>query len=306
MSTDRKDRFPWFRFYPDRWLLDCTEEKFDLATEGLYMRLLSYQWRRGIIPAGPFDENYKVDKNSTLSREDLEKISTLCRLRVDFFSRLWNLSLYKKFVQVEGGLVNMRLEEERQGRVAFGVMAGARGRKGGEISSRRGERKSNNKSTKEDKDKDKDKDKSKRSAFNQKLDIRIVELMAEAVRFISSNGFPDFDKNPGLRTRWINQARQLREIDGRDPKVTASLLAGLRSGEFKGAKDFDWANQIKHPGKFRAKNSAGETYWEVLVNERNNKTRTTGTKRGKRNLEGSKFETLRTGRGSQQSEKGKS
>ena len=196
----------------------------------------------------------------------------------------------------------MRLEEERQERIGFEVMASERGRKGGKISSRRGKRKSNNKSTKEDKDKDKDKE--KRIAPNSE-DVKIVELMSEAVRSISSNGFPNFEKNPGLLTKWTNQARQLREIDGRDPKTTASLIAGLRSGEFRGAKNFDWANQIKHPGKLRMKNSAGETYWEVLVNERNSKARKAGTKRGKRELTGSKFETLRTGRGLQGSEKPK-
>jgi len=120
-------------------------------------------------------------------------------------------------------------------------------------------------------------------------DIEVVEKMAEAVRSISSNGYPDFASKPKLWTNWLKEARLLREKDGRDPEITLSLIAGLRAGEFRKSDSFDWANQIKHPGKFRAENKGGETYWEVLNNERGQKSRgSRPTKSGR-----SKFERIR-------------
>lgn len=293
MPKDRKDRLPWFRFHVDRYLLDTTEEKFDLQTEGLYIRLLCYQWRRGIIPAGEPESRGKLDKKSTLSREDLEKISTLCRVRVDLFSRLWNDHLCHKFEKVEGGYVNRRLEEERQSRVRFEVMAEGRARKGGLARSelekeRRSE--SSLKLANKIKNKDKDKETTVRDPkITNRQDLKVVVQMARAVRAISSNGFPDFKNKPSLWSRWIAEARLLREKDGRDPEITLSLIAGLRAGEFKKSGDFDWANNIKHPGKFREENRAGETYWEVLNNERDRKNRGSRVSDPKR----SKFRRIR-------------
>ena len=262
MAKDRKDRLPWFRFHVDRYLLDCLEEGFDLETEGLYLRLLCYQWRRGSL-------DMITDEIGGTSRLDLAQVSRKSRVDRRKLSRIWSRSLSKKFVLTDEGYVNLRLAEERQQRERFEVMAEDRARKGGEASVKS----RSFKLTKEIKNKDKDKDIPAilENRINRQ-DLKVVVRMAKAVRIIGSNGFPDFKNKPKLWTRWLAEARLLREKDERDPKITLSLIAGLASGEFRKSDKFDWANQIKHPGKLRKENGAGETYWEVLNNERRQNT----------------------------------
>lgn len=60
----------------------------------LYVLLLAYQWTAGPLPAEP------------------KKIAKMCQYDTKTFTRLW-VTVGKKFVETDGGLVNPRLEEHR-------------------------------------------------------------------------------------------------------------------------------------------------------------------------------------------------
>jgi uncharacterized protein YdaU (DUF1376 family) len=60
----------------------------------LYVLLLAYQWTAGPLPTDP------------------KKIAKMCQYDVKTFTRLW-ITVGKKFVETEDGLINARLEEHR-------------------------------------------------------------------------------------------------------------------------------------------------------------------------------------------------
>lgn len=45
-----KSKLPWFPFHATEWLLDIDVQDMSLAEQGLYVRLLCFQWREGAIP----------------------------------------------------------------------------------------------------------------------------------------------------------------------------------------------------------------------------------------------------------------
>ena len=60
----------------------------------LYVLLLAYQWTAGPLPADP------------------KRIAKMCQYDTKAFARLWSV-VGRKFVEVDGGLINQRLEEHR-------------------------------------------------------------------------------------------------------------------------------------------------------------------------------------------------
>lgn len=287
-----KDRLHWFKFYPADWLLGAND--LTLEERGMYINLLAIQWREGGVPDS-------MEKISQILRTDPRVVRRICpKLLAEKFEKCSKLlqdfsetsprdsqEVSQSFPEV---WINARLEEERQATVVRSSTRSISGRKGAKVRWQNDSIKKKNKSRSRI-EVDKEFREIEKDGPNPQ-DIEVVDKMAEAVRKRGSTGFPNFEANKSLRERWLDEARLLRERDGRDPKTTLELISGLSRGDFQGTGDFNWADQIKHPGKFRKKNKAGETYWEVLCNERTKKNRPSG-----RNYEPaggpSKFDILR-------------
>jgi uncharacterized protein YdaU (DUF1376 family) len=78
----------------------------------LYMLLLAYQWTAGPLPSDP------------------KKIARMCQYETKAFLRLW-VTVSKKFVDGDEGLVNLRLEEHRQKAIDVSNKRALAGAKGG-------------------------------------------------------------------------------------------------------------------------------------------------------------------------------
>lgn len=88
-------RRPWFPFYVDDFWQDEAVACMSLEEVGLYVRLLSLQWREGSIPS------------------DLDRLARICGIDGPAMARLW-LGLWPCFSQVENQadrLINRRLAE---------------------------------------------------------------------------------------------------------------------------------------------------------------------------------------------------
>lgn len=87
----------WFPFYPGDFFQDGKVQMMSLEQIGAYIKLLSFQWREGSIPA------------------ERGAITRILNLDDDEFDELWPLlsECFPKVPDKRGRLANHRLEEER-------------------------------------------------------------------------------------------------------------------------------------------------------------------------------------------------
>ena len=85
-------RLRWFKFYPQEWLTSTQTSGRSLEEVGLYIQLLSLQSVGDILP------------------KSTEKLARLVGIDRRKFERLWR-NVSPNFVEVEGGLVNPKLNE---------------------------------------------------------------------------------------------------------------------------------------------------------------------------------------------------
>lgn len=104
------NRYPAFQFYPQDFLSDENVMMMSLAQQGAYIRLLSYCWIHGSLPAEP------------------EKLATLCRCSPAEMLDLWE-GLKNCFKEVSGRLLNPRLGREREKLRAYSAKMRQNGRK---------------------------------------------------------------------------------------------------------------------------------------------------------------------------------
>lgn len=79
--------------------------------QALYLLLLGYQWASGPLPT------------------EMQKLSCMARYEQKRFRKLWE-TVSKKFAVVDGGLLNLRLEEHRKKANDLAEVASARGKAG--------------------------------------------------------------------------------------------------------------------------------------------------------------------------------
>lgn len=84
---------------------------WDGEEQALYLLLLGYQWASGPLP------------------EDPQKLARMARYEPKRFQKLWG-TVGQKFIAVDSGLLNERLEEHRQKANELAEVASARGRAG--------------------------------------------------------------------------------------------------------------------------------------------------------------------------------
>lgn len=89
---------PYFRWYPNDHLSDRRVQQMTIDAEGVFRRLLDYQWKKGAIP------------------NDKEQLATICSCSLAKFVRAWK-QVEKMFEPMEGTgealLRSKRLELER-------------------------------------------------------------------------------------------------------------------------------------------------------------------------------------------------
>lgn len=108
MSKPKLHHFPLF--FGD--LLAATP-RWKGPQRSLYVLLLAYQWFDGPIPSAPKD------------------IADMCGYPLDEFERLWQV-VGKKFVECDGGLINLRCEEHREKVAKISKKRSTAGKKGGD------------------------------------------------------------------------------------------------------------------------------------------------------------------------------
>ena len=96
---------------------------------GAYIRLLNYSWINGSLPT------------------DINSLSRIARLDGGNFKKCWSLWLKGKFQEVDGVLVNRRMEEEREKRAEYIKKQSLKGEKSGEVRRTRKEPRFNHGST---------------------------------------------------------------------------------------------------------------------------------------------------------------
>ena len=98
-KPQKKGKSPAFQFYAADFLADENVALMNNEQLGCYIRLISYAWREGSIPA------------------DLEDIASLCRTDSKRMTELWTARLcdrFKPHAKQHGRLVNSRCEHERE------------------------------------------------------------------------------------------------------------------------------------------------------------------------------------------------
>lgn len=108
MSKPKLHHFPLF--FGD--LLAATP-RWKGPQRALYVLLLAYQWFDGPIPSAPKD------------------IADMCGYPLDEFERLWQV-VGKKFIECDGGLINLRCEEHREKASKISKKRSTAGKKGGD------------------------------------------------------------------------------------------------------------------------------------------------------------------------------
>lgn len=103
---------PAFQWYAAEYLADERVAQLSLETEAVYVRLLSYCWREGSIPASP------------------AQCAPLCKY-ADVKVIKPALALFTKTNAAPGRLVHKRLEEERAKQESFRAKQSEKGAKGG-------------------------------------------------------------------------------------------------------------------------------------------------------------------------------
>ena len=107
-------RKPWFPFWVDDFWQDESVQAMSLEEVGLYLRLLSHQWREGSIPS------------------DTDRLARICNLDASDMARLWP-SISQCFKQVgadQDRLANPRLLAIWEGQTTVHQRLSERGRKG--------------------------------------------------------------------------------------------------------------------------------------------------------------------------------
>lgn len=90
---------PAFQYYPSDMEMDTAD--WSCQEVGVYLRLLNYQWKHGVLPS------------------DTSRLARVVRESEQVFNVCWE-SVQRKFVQNENGeYLNERLEKERQKQVAY-------------------------------------------------------------------------------------------------------------------------------------------------------------------------------------------
>lgn len=84
---------PAFQFYAADFVMGTAY--LDAESTGCYVLLLCHQWLHGFVPS------------------DRETLSRICRTNPKRFPAIWS-ALSDKFVECEGGYVNLRMEEVRK------------------------------------------------------------------------------------------------------------------------------------------------------------------------------------------------
>lgn len=106
------ERAPAFQFYPKDFMADSNVVAMNLTELGAYMRLLCFCWLDQSLPA------------------DMPGLARLCRVSSAAFTKLWP-ALKPCFVEVDGRLVQPRMERERQKQEDYRAAKAAAGKHGG-------------------------------------------------------------------------------------------------------------------------------------------------------------------------------
>jgi uncharacterized protein YdaU (DUF1376 family) len=111
-DTQGGNKSPAFQFYPKDWLSSSKVQRMPLEAEGLYIRLLAYQWTDGYLS------------------KDEKMLAPLCKISSRKFRKLWT-HLEDCFVEIDPGkLINPRLEQERAKQAKHRECRSLSGRKG--------------------------------------------------------------------------------------------------------------------------------------------------------------------------------
>ena len=105
------EKAPAFQFYPKDWISDESVLLMSLEQEGAYIRLLCHAWLHGSIPA------------------DVDQLARICRTSPARMRQVW-CGVACCFSEVDGRLVNARLERQRAKQEAFRAERAASGKKG--------------------------------------------------------------------------------------------------------------------------------------------------------------------------------
>lgn len=106
---------PAFQFYPADWLADAKVAMSTLEQEGAYIRLLSYAWREGSIPACPKQCAALIGKGAT---EELARVV-----------QGW----FNQSQADDTKLVHPRLEKEREKQRSWSQKSASGGKKSAEV-----------------------------------------------------------------------------------------------------------------------------------------------------------------------------
>lgn len=110
--TKRSEKAPAYQWYPKDYDTDEAVKLMTYEEEGVYRRLLDHQWLQGSIPS------------------DVQQIARLVpKVPLTRFKKLW-AAMVGKFENVDGRLVNQRLERQRREQQAFHDTAAENGKKG--------------------------------------------------------------------------------------------------------------------------------------------------------------------------------
>ncbi len=107
---------PAFQFFPADWLSSSKVQRMSNAAEGIYIRLICYQWMDGFIP----------DSVTLLAR--------LCKISERKMKKLWGEVSPCFDLEIEPGkLANKRLEETRNQQLEYRAKQAEHGKHGAEI-----------------------------------------------------------------------------------------------------------------------------------------------------------------------------
>jgi uncharacterized protein YdaU (DUF1376 family) len=113
-----KPKLPHFPLFFGDLLAATPRPKWKGQHRSLYVLLLAHQWFYGPIPS------------------DQESIADMCDYPIDEFKRLWQV-VGTKFVETDGGLINLRCEEHREKAAKISKKRRVAGKKGGETTKSR-------------------------------------------------------------------------------------------------------------------------------------------------------------------------
>lgn len=113
MPSPNRTTSPAFQFYPKDFISSTKVQRMTLTEVGAYMLLLSHCWLDGSLPA------------------DLTEVAKIVKMPAPRFRKLWAGALSECFVEKNGRLINVRLDQERRKQIEYRRRQSDHGKKGG-------------------------------------------------------------------------------------------------------------------------------------------------------------------------------